>query len=147
MRKMSPLLSSANGSVYYLFLGDLWQRSARREHSGFFSKKQLKEEQKNQLRAWIRRVPILPHAVPSGTGGAIYLNFISFMKFSSANFSTELTHKPGQYHEQLQPWYVIFEVFLCRARWTLWSLWGPSNSGYSRMLSAELCGLARDDWC
>lgn len=125
--KMSPLLSSGNGSVYCLFLWDLWQRSDWREHSGFFSKKQMKAEQNHELRAWTCRVPILPHAVLNGTGAAIYLNFIPFMKLSSAKFNTELTLKLGQ-HRQLQPWYVIFEVYLCRARWMLWSLWRPSNS-------------------
>lgn len=106
--KMSPLLSSGNGSVYCLFLWDLWQRSDWREHSGFFSKKQMKAEQNHERRASIWRVPILPHAVSSGTGAAIYLNFISFMKFNSAKFNTELTLKLGQHREQLQPWYVIF---------------------------------------
>lgn len=144
MRKMPPLLSFANGSVYCLFLWDLWKRSAWREYSGFFSKKQLKKEQNHQLRAWICRVPILSHAVSSGTGAAISLNF---MKFSSTKFNSELTHKLGQYCEQFQSQYVIFEVVLCRSRWILWSLWGPSNSRYSKMVSAELCGWARDDGC
>lgn len=147
MRKMPLLLSLANGSMHWLFLWDLWQRSAWREHCGFFSKKQLKEERNHQLRAWICWMPILSHTVSTATGAAIFLNFISFMKFSNAKFNTELTHKLGQYCEQFQPWYVIFEVVLCKVRRILWSLWGPSNSRYSMLLSADLRGWTGDDGC
>lgn len=48
------------------------------------------------------RVPILPHTVLNGIGAGNYLNIVSFIKFSSADFNTKLTHKLGQCPEQPQ---------------------------------------------
>lgn len=62
------------------------------ERAPWFLLKERDETDKNHpLRAWMSRVPILPHAVLNGIGAGNYLYIISFLKFSSADFNTELT--------------------------------------------------------